>query len=69
VGLITLSLVFILSIGYFHLACDLITLLSIMPQLEVLRIGFHFPVTQDIEVQQSIIPIATRITLPVTAAS
>ncbi len=34
-----------------------------MPQLEVLRIGFHFPVAQDIEAQRSIIPNATRVTL------
>jgi len=50
VGLVTLLLAFIPSIGYFHLACDLIMQLLIMPQLEVLRIGFHFPVAQDIEV-------------------
>jgi hypothetical protein len=42
----------------------LITQLSIMPQLEVLRIGFHFSVTQDIEAQRSIIPRATHVTLP-----
>jgi hypothetical protein len=64
VGLVTLLLAFIPSIGYFHLACDLIMQLLIMPQLEVLRIGFHFPVAQDIEVWWSIIPIATCITLP-----
>jgi hypothetical protein len=64
VGLVTLSLTFILTIGYFHLVCDLIMQLSIMPQLEVLRIGFHFPVAQDIKVKQSIIPIATCVTLP-----
>jgi hypothetical protein len=64
VGLVTLSLAFILSIGDFDSARDLITQLSIIPQLEVLRIGFHFPVAQDIEVRLSNTPIATRVTLP-----
>jgi hypothetical protein len=64
VGLVTLSLTFIPFIGYFHSARDLIMQLSIMPQLEVLRIRFLFLVAQDIEARWSIIPRATCVTLP-----
>ena len=64
VGLVTLSLEWIHSSTYF---CpnDLLKRLSLMPQLEVLGIGFHSPVpNREVEMQLLDTPTMTHITLP-----
>ena len=64
VGLVTLSLDCIHSSAYF---CpnDLLHRLSLMPQLEVLDIGFHSPVpNREVEMQLLDTPTMTHITLP-----
>ena len=64
VGLATLSLQWIHSSAYFR-PNDLLQRLSLMPQLEVLGIGFHSPVTnREVEMQLLDTPTMTLITLP-----
>ena len=64
VGLVTLSLGLIHPSAYFP-PNDLLQRLSLMPQLEVLRIGFLSPVpNREVEMQLLDTPTTTHITLP-----
>ena len=64
VGLVTLSLDWIHPSAYFP-PNDLLQRLSLMPQLEVLWIGFHSPVpNREVEMQLLDTPTMTHITLP-----
>ena len=64
VGLVTLTLDWIHPSAYFP-PNDLLQRLSLMPQLEVLRIGFHSPVpNHEVEMQLLDTPTMTHITLP-----
>jgi hypothetical protein len=64
VGLVTLSLVEVHGSTYFH-PNDLLQQLSLLPQLEILEIDFHFPVpSRDVARQLSQKPIVTHLPLP-----
>jgi hypothetical protein len=64
VGLVTLCLFMDHPSTYFH-PNILLRWLSFMPQLETLRVYFHFPVpNRDVERQLTHTPITTPITLP-----
>ena len=64
VGLVTLYLDWIHQSAYFP-PNDLLQRLSLMPQLEVLGIGFHSPVpNREVEMQLLDTPTMTHITLP-----
>ena len=64
VGLVTLSLERIHPSAYFR-PHDLLEWLSLMPQLEVLRVSFHFPVLdREVEARPLDTPSMTPITLP-----
>jgi hypothetical protein len=61
-GLVTLSLGFISPSAYFHPG-DLLIQLSLMPQLETLRVTFHSPIPHRIVEEQLLYtPITTRYT-------
>jgi len=63
-GLITLSLTVIPPLVYFHPG-DLLAQLSLMPQLETLRITFHSPISsRDVVGQLLHMPITAHVTLP-----
>jgi hypothetical protein len=63
-GLVTFSLRWIPQSTYSH-PSDLLRQVSLMPQLETLRITFHSPVpNRDIERQLIHRPVTTRVTLP-----
>jgi hypothetical protein len=63
-GLVTLNLAFYNPSTYFQ-PTVLLQSLSLMPQLEILLIGFHFPVpNRDVEGQLMRTPIMTHVTLP-----
>ena len=64
VGLVALSLEWIHPSAYFR-PNDLLQRLSLMPQLELLAIGFHSPVpNREVEIQLLDTPTMTHITLP-----
>ncbi len=64
VGLVTLSLVEVHGSTYFH-PNDLLQQLSLLPQLEILEIDFHFPVpSRDVARQLLHRPIITHLPLP-----
>ena len=63
-GLVMLSLGFIPPSVYFNPG-DLLARLSLMPQLEILRVNFHSPIpNRDVRRQLFHTPITTHVTLP-----
>jgi hypothetical protein len=63
-GLVMLSLGFIPPSVYFNPG-DLLARLSLMPQLETLRVNFHSPIpNRDVQRQLFHTPITTHVTLP-----
>ena len=64
VGLVTLTLYMIHPSTYFQ-PNTLLRWISVMPQLEMLSIGFEFPIPgRDVEIQLTDTPIIAHVTLP-----